>query len=196
MVLSKIDMVRFAEDFDILCQIEKSNFLDQAYIQQHPVDFRGLGQRARKHMLDVDHMVVNAWKKQVGRVTTARNRLHALFLQVNNFVYLAIRFGLTWFIQYGAMIILDPVWNTKTLLNHQGHELHMVLMSLLSKLVGLHSTDPPDSPHPLAILQPSMEHALVCIVEALAGIAAATYVNEFLNEYALQMCIPCDPRYD
>jgi len=94
------------------------------------------------------------------------------------------------------MVILDPVWNTKTLLNHQGHELHMVLMSLPSKLVGLRNTDPPDSPHPLAILQPSVEHALVCIVEALAGIAAATYVNEFLDEYALQMRIPRDPRYD
>jgi hypothetical protein len=95
MVLSKIDMVRFAEDFDILTQTEKSNFLDQAYIQQHPVDFRGLGQQAQKHMLDADRAVVNAWKKQIGRVTTARNRLRALFLQVNDFVFLAMGFGLT-----------------------------------------------------------------------------------------------------
>jgi hypothetical protein len=94
------------------------------------------------------------------------------------------------------MVILDPVWNIKSLLNHQGHELHLVLMSLQSKLVGLRSTDPPDSPHPLAIFQPSVEHALVSIVEALAGIPAATYVNEFLDEYAPQMRIPRDPRYD
>jgi hypothetical protein len=86
-VLNKIDMVRFAEDFNVLSQSEKSNFLDQAYIQQHPADFQGLGERAQKSMLDGDRAVLNAWKKQVGRVTTARNRLRALFLEVN---YLSI----------------------------------------------------------------------------------------------------------
>ena len=108
MVLSKIDMVQFAEDFDNLSQTKKSDFLDQAYIQQHPINFPGLGKQAWKHMLDMDHAVVNAWKKQVGRVTTARNCLHAFFLQVNNCVYLAIGFRLTWFIQYGRWSFWTP----------------------------------------------------------------------------------------
>jgi hypothetical protein len=69
-------------------------------------------------------------------------------------------------------------------------------MNLPSKLVGLRSHDPPDDPHPLAIFQPSMEHALVCIVEALAGVPAAIYVNDFLDDCAHQICIPRDPQFD
>jgi hypothetical protein len=94
------------------------------------------------------------------------------------------------------MVILDPVWNIRALLNHQGHDLHMVLMSLPSKLVGMRETDPPDSPHPLAVFQPSVEHALVSIIESLAGVQAAIYVNEFLDDYAPQFLIPRDRVFD
>jgi hypothetical protein len=94
------------------------------------------------------------------------------------------------------MVLLDPVWNLKSLLNHQGYQLHQVLMSLPSKLVGMRDTDPPNSPHPLTMLQPSVEHALVCVVDALAGVSAALYVNDFLDDYAPQIRIPRDPQFD
>jgi len=94
------------------------------------------------------------------------------------------------------MVLLDPVWNMKSLLNHQGHDLHLVLMTIPSKLVGMRNIDPPDSPHPLKLLQPSVEHALVCVVEALAGVSAAMYVNDFLDDYAPQIRIPRDEQFD
>jgi hypothetical protein len=50
--------------------------------------------------------------------------------------------------------------------------------------------DPLNSPHPLVVLQPSIEHALVSIIEALTGVSVALYVNEFLDDYAPQIRIP------
>jgi hypothetical protein len=94
------------------------------------------------------------------------------------------------------MVILDPVWTLKSLQSHQGAAVHMVMMSLPSKLVGMRAIDPPNQPHPLSILQPSIEHALVCIVEAVAGVAAAQYVNDFLDDYGPQIRIPRDPQFD
>jgi hypothetical protein len=88
MVFEKIDVIRFAEDFDLLNQTEKSDWLDRAYIQQHPADFEGLSEHAQKLKVEQDRRSVNAWKKQVGRVTTARNRLRALFIQVSGHIAL------------------------------------------------------------------------------------------------------------
>ena len=94
------------------------------------------------------------------------------------------------------MVILDPAWNMKSLQNHQGSKLRKVLMSLPSKLIGMHQIDAPDQVHPLSILQPSVEHTLITIVEAVAGEGPAKYVNDFLDEFSPQFRIPHDPSFD
>ena len=195
-ILTKIDAIRFAEDFDVLSQADKSVWLDQAYLQQH-YGHLDLSDQARHDILNTDRVALNSWKKQVGRVTTARNRLRAMFTQVSHLIP-SLTNSLSSHVnpKYGAMVLLDPVWNLSTLQSHQGSELHTVLMALPSKLVGLRPNDPPDTPHPLAILQPSVEHALVCIVDALAGLPVAIYVNQFLDDYASESSIPRDPQFD
>jgi hypothetical protein len=82
-ILTKIDAIRFAEDFDVLSQPEKSSWLEKAYLQQHYGDLTQMSEVAMKDILNAERGVVNAWKKQVGRVTTARNRLRALFIEVS-----------------------------------------------------------------------------------------------------------------
>jgi len=98
--------------------------------------------------------------------------------------------------KFGSMVILDPVWNLKSLQTNQEGEVQKVLLSLTYKLPGMRPEDGPEQVNPLKILQPSIEHALVCIVEAVAGISAAQYVNEFLDDYAGQMEIPRDAEFD
>ena len=94
------------------------------------------------------------------------------------------------------MVILDPLWNLQSLQTNAAGDLLKVLMSLPNKLVGMHETDTPNQPHPLTFLQPSIEHALVSIVEAVAGLDTALYVNDFLDEYAPQMRIPRDLDFE
>jgi hypothetical protein len=94
------------------------------------------------------------------------------------------------------MVILDPLWDLQFLQTNAAAGLLKVLTSLPNKLVGMRETDSPNHPHPLTFLQPSIEHALVSVVEAVAGIDAALYVNDFLDEYAPQMRIPRDPDFE
>jgi len=83
MILTKIDAIRFAEDFNLLSQFDKSIWLDRAYIQLTPNRFQGLTEAQKKAKMEGERSLVAAWKKQVGRVTTARNRLRALFIKVS-----------------------------------------------------------------------------------------------------------------
>jgi hypothetical protein len=53
-----------------------------------------------------------------------------------------------------------------------------------------------DPEHPLTKLQPSVEHALLCIVESLAGADAALHVNAFLDDFAPVFSIPRMPEYE
>jgi hypothetical protein len=192
-ILTKIDAICFDEDFDLP---DKSAWLDRAYLQQHYGDL-DLSEPARHDILNTDCVLLNSWKKQVGTVTTARNRLRAMFTQVSHLIpSLTNHLSSHLNPKYGAMVLLDPVWNLRTLQSHQGSELHKVLMALPSKLVGLRPNDPLDTPHPLTILQPSVKHALVCIVDALAGLPAAIYVNQFLDDYAPEFSIPHDPQFN
>jgi hypothetical protein len=82
MIFTKIDAIRFAEDFNDLTQIEKSSWLDRAYVQEHSHQYQGLAGAAQKALMDSERQLVNGWKKRVGRVTTARNRLRGLFTEV------------------------------------------------------------------------------------------------------------------
>ena len=43
---------------------------------------------------------------------------------------------------------------------------------------------------PFAALQPAIEHALVCIVNTVAGPDTARYVDEFLEDFSEQVKIP------
>lgn len=47
-----------------------------------PREFRGLDPQECNNRLNQDKLAVNAWKKQFGYTTTARNRLYDLFLLV------------------------------------------------------------------------------------------------------------------
>jgi len=196
MFFTKIDAVRFAEDFNDLPQRQKSAWLDRAYMQQFPSTYGGLTDAQKKAAMDEDGPQVIAWKRQIGRVSTARNRLLALFREVSTFNAFTGGAHLNPNPQYGAMVILDPVWNLTSLQTNAGGELFKVIMSLSPKLTGLRGRDGHSRPHPLTFLQPAVEHALVCIVESVAGIDAAQYMNDFLDEYAPQMRIPRDPVFD
>jgi hypothetical protein len=82
-ILTKIDAIRFAEDYNELSQIQKSNWLDRAYVQDHPKTFEGMGPQDIKVRMYADRGEVRLWRKDVGRLTTARNRLYELFINVS-----------------------------------------------------------------------------------------------------------------
>lgn len=94
------------------------------------------------------------------------------------------------------MVVLDPVWNLKALQSHQGASIHQVLMALPSKLLTEDAREGSPAPHPLSHAQPSVEHALVCIVEAVAGVDAARHLNEFLDDFAPFIRIPRLAEFD
>jgi len=87
------------------------------------------------------------------------------------------------------MIILDPVWNIRSLRDHAGSKIHQALLrvpGIICKEQG----------HPLSHLQPSIEHALVCIVVVIAGEEAGEFVNDFLEEFLPQFDIPRVANYE
>jgi hypothetical protein len=92
------------------------------------------------------------------------------------------------------MIILDPFWNTQVLKNHDGAAAHRAILATPDSL-------PPgdedfDNPHPLSILQPSVEHALLCIVSGLAGVDTAIHVHDFLADFSPRLNIERYPGYE
>jgi hypothetical protein len=93
------------------------------------------------------------------------------------------------------MIILDPAWNIQVLRNHAGSNSHKALLRLPNHFPRL-PDDNNEPHHPLSHLQPAIEHALVCIVTAIAGPNAGRYVDEFLEDFTTQMKIPRMPDYD
>jgi hypothetical protein len=82
MVLNKLDAIRFADDFNELTQQGKSNWLDEAYVQAHESRYEDLSDDGMQERLNEDRDEIRLWKREVGRATTARNRLFQLFLKV------------------------------------------------------------------------------------------------------------------
>jgi hypothetical protein len=82
-VLTKMDAIRFADDFRQLSQRDRSNWLEIAYMESHEDDYGGLSLKEKQDKLKEDRDQVRAWKKEVGRQTTARNRLYELFIEVS-----------------------------------------------------------------------------------------------------------------
>jgi hypothetical protein len=88
------------------------------------------------------------------------------------------------------MVLLDLVWNLKGLQTNRSGVVHNILMGLTNMLVGMQESDEPKEIHPLAEIHPGIEHALVSLVDAMAGQDAALYVNNFLDDYRGLMKIP------
>jgi hypothetical protein len=84
------------------------------------------------------------------------------------------------------MVLLDPSWNIQSLCDHAGGTVHGALLRIPTRI----------SMANLMNLQPSIEHALICIVASIAGDDAAQYVNGFLHVYAPMFSIPRLPGYD
>jgi hypothetical protein len=82
MVLNKLDAIRFVDDYNGLTQMEKSSWLDEAYVQAHESRYEDLSDDEMVRMMDKDRDEIRLWKREVGRATTARNRLFQLFLKV------------------------------------------------------------------------------------------------------------------
>lgn len=127
---------------------------------------------------------VKRWKKNKETPTTARNRLKKLFFAVS-YVYARFNAVLMHF-QFGPVVLVDPLFNprymqTKNSANWQA------LQQLKDRLPGLEN---------LTIIQPAIEHAILCIVYAIAGQDVATYVNEFLCEHEVQIEIERYPGFD
>jgi hypothetical protein len=87
MFFTKINAIRFAEDFNILTQQQKTTWLECAYMQQFPNMFSGLTAEAKKAGMDAERAQVDTWKRQLSRVETARNRLYSLFIEVCLFLF-------------------------------------------------------------------------------------------------------------
>ena len=80
------------------------------------------------------------------------------------------------------MVLLALVWNLKGLQTNRSGVVHNILMGLTNKLVGMQEGDEPKEIHPLAEIHPGIKHALVSIVDVMAGQDAALYVNNFLDD--------------
>jgi len=78
--MTKVDFVRFAHDYNDLNQQEKTKWLNDAYAAEFPNLFEGI---ANREAVFAEHKAdLMAWRRQIGRETTARNRLYELFLNV------------------------------------------------------------------------------------------------------------------
>jgi len=99
------------------------NFLDQGIFKQHPLDFQGLGRTGPKADVEPDR-AVGMREETESAGSQLPGIVFAQFLTGKQLRIRSINSDLLGF-QYGAMVSLEPVWNTKTLLNNQGHELHM-----------------------------------------------------------------------
>ena len=82
-VLTKMDAIRFADDFRQLSQKNRCNWLEIAYMESHEEDYGGLSLKEKQDKLKEDRDQVRAWKKEVGHQMTARNRLYELFIEVS-----------------------------------------------------------------------------------------------------------------
>ena len=78
MVLTKMDAIRFADNFRQLSQRDRSKWLEIAYMESHEEDYGGLSLKEKQDKLKDDRDQVRAWNKEVRRQTTARNRLYEL----------------------------------------------------------------------------------------------------------------------
>ncbi|KIM72799.1 hypothetical protein PILCRDRAFT_15782 [Piloderma croceum F 1598] len=176
-MLIKVDWVRFADDYNGLSFGQKTVWLKEGYMRANMEQFAGLNPTETKTKFSELDDDFKRWKKKVGNDTTARNRLYELFLE------------------YGAMIILDPTWNIQALRAHSGANSHKALLRLKSRLPD-HQNQDGEPIHALAPFQPAIEHALVCIVSKLAGPEAGAYVDEFLDSFTPEIRIPRLNGYD
>jgi len=150
-----------SQSFDNLSQNPKSNFLDQAYIHTSSgLSMEGLRRTGRKLLLWPQ--IARLWWRWRNRSSGSQlpGIVFAHCSYVNN-CYTYHHFRLTWFIQYGAMVLRTCLEHQDPI-KHQGWIAHG-LMSLPSNLSAC-DTDPHDSPHPLAMWQPSVEQRIGCIV--------------------------------
>jgi hypothetical protein len=75
-------MIRFAFDFRLLSAASKTTWLREEFIQAHPARYRDLNNNDLRAALKRDGKLYNKWKRKVGRMTLARNRLLELYFSV------------------------------------------------------------------------------------------------------------------
>lgn len=80
-IMTKVDSIRFAQDYNILTQVEKTKWLNEAYVRAHPIIFEDVDLPDIPVVMAENDVAV--WKAQMGRQTMARNRLYQLFLNVS-----------------------------------------------------------------------------------------------------------------
>lgn len=76
------------------------------------------------------------------------------------------------------MILLDPTWKLRWLLDHLGSKRHTLFRSVGQKLI--------DDPtfHPLSQTVAPAERALLCIMQAVAGVEARVMLQAFFDQFA------------
>lgn len=134
----------------------------------------------------------DVWKSKTGKETTGRNRLYQLFIEVQPHYFLQ-HIASNGPSQYGAIVLLDPVWNLHALQAHDGAVVHQALLALPERLEQVYDTRLRRNMNPLSILQPGIEQALVCIVDTIAGRDAALFVNDFIDDFEGLFRIPRYP---
>lgn len=83
-VLSKIDAIRFAHDYNQLNNRQKQAWLRERYIQEHEHQLSDMSSQEIDVKLREDQDLVAKWKKAKGDTTTARSRLLDLYLHVSH----------------------------------------------------------------------------------------------------------------
>lgn len=87
------------------------------------------------------------------------------------------------------MILLDPGWNLKRLLAHDGGPQHKLYMAVGKSIRAEYDNDPTN--HPCSGSLEAIEKALKSIVHAVAGEEARDEVVKFLDAFRDKIHIQC-----
>ena len=82
--LLKVDTICFAYEYGLMNNKEKTTWLREHYVQEHPLDFMNLSPHEINVKLAENPTGLTKWKKPKGEMTTARSRLLDLYLHVSD----------------------------------------------------------------------------------------------------------------
>lgn len=91
------------------------------------------------------------------------------------------------------MVLIDPTWKLRWLREHSVAPRHALFSSVGQKLVNDSDNDDPTF-HPLSQTVEPAERALLCIMQAVAGVDARARVQAFLDQFAEKVHVRKPPN--
>ncbi|KDQ49260.1 hypothetical protein JAAARDRAFT_51811 [Jaapia argillacea MUCL 33604] len=184
-VITRVKTINMVMDWKLFSGLQKFQYNLKIYKILFPERTANLSTPEDEKAFYQGDEEFRSWRKTQSNLITARNRFFSIFINLHNPLQS----------QYGAITLMDPAWDLQHLTVHSRSEDYQAYVTAADTLPPATEELPEgEDIHPLSILQPAIDQAVLSIIETIGGTPIAAYVYDFLESVENDIKIPRFPH--